>query len=124
MFLGVYSSIACRPKGNQIKTAQLKDIDGTDDDVGGDEDEGWDGIIRRAVIGVPANCSEKKKEATKRAARSAGLEEVRRGAPFCSVQVFTHACSQPASPEIVATSLDKIENGSSSTFRTYAMIVE
>lgn len=38
--------------------------------------EGWDGVIRRVVIGVPANCSEKKKEATRRAARSAGFEEV------------------------------------------------
>ena len=55
----------------------MKDIDKTDDDAGGDEDEGWDGIIRRAVIGVPANCSEKKKEATRRAARTAGFEEVR-----------------------------------------------
>ena len=38
--------------------------------------EGWDGIIRRVVIGVPANCSEMKKEATRRAARCAGFEEV------------------------------------------------
>lgn len=88
---GVYASIAKRPKGIQNKTG-LKGVGGSDDVV--DEYEGWDGIIRRAVIGVPANCSEKKKEATKRAARSAGLEEVRRGAPFCSVLFCSgfHAC--------------------------------
>ena len=77
--LGVYSSIVRRSKGNQNKSEHLKaehskDTDGSDD-VG--DDEGWDGIIRRAVIGVPANCSEKKKEATRRAARTAGFEEVR-----------------------------------------------
>ena len=45
-------------------------------EVEGEGSEGWDGVIRRVVIGVPANCSEKKKEATRRAARSAGFEEV------------------------------------------------
>ena len=37
---------------------------------------GWDGILRRVVIGVPANCSEKKRDATRRAAHSAGFSEV------------------------------------------------
>jgi hypothetical protein len=45
-------------------------------EVEGEGSDGWDGVIRRVVIGVPANCSEKKKEATRRAARSAGFEEV------------------------------------------------
>jgi molecular chaperone DnaK (HSP70) len=39
--------------------------------------ESWDGVVRRVVIGVPANSSEKKKEATRRAARTAGFEDVR-----------------------------------------------
>jgi molecular chaperone DnaK (HSP70) len=36
----------------------------------------WDGRIRRAVIGVPANFTEKRREATRRAAALAGFEEV------------------------------------------------
>lgn len=55
------------------------------DGVTSDDDEvencnGWDGILRRVVIGVPANCSEKKRDATRRAAHSAGFSEVRWGA--------------------------------------------
>ena len=48
----------------------------TNGEDGADGGEGWDGVVRRVVIGVPANCSEKKKEATRRAARTAGFAEV------------------------------------------------
>lgn len=43
----------------------------------GGNGDGWDGVLRRVVIGVPANCSEKKKAATRKAARTAGFTEVR-----------------------------------------------
>jgi hypothetical protein len=56
---------------NEKKEGKEKEVEGE-----GEGSEGWDGVIRRVVIGVPANCSEKKKEATRRAARSAGFEEV------------------------------------------------
>ena len=48
----------------------------SNDNSNSEDDEIWDGTIRRVVIGVPANCSEKKKEATRRAARTAGFLEV------------------------------------------------
>ena len=78
---GIYSSLTGSRSLNennsqgikQLATANVKE---GEKEKEGEVDEGWDGIIRRVVIGVPANCSEKKKEATRRAARCAGFEEV------------------------------------------------
>ena len=36
----------------------------------------WDGVLRRVVVGIPANHTERKKEATRRAALLAGFSEV------------------------------------------------
>ena len=61
LLIGVYSSLT----------------KGGGEGPGGEGVECWDGVVRRVVIGVPANSSEKKKEATRRAARTAGFEDVR-----------------------------------------------
>ena len=62
--------------GDNKEALEKEKEEGKRRDVEGEGSDGWDGVIRRVVIGVPANCSEKKKEATRRAARSAGFEEV------------------------------------------------
>jgi hypothetical protein len=62
--------------GDKQQAPEKEKKEGKEKEVEGEGSDGWDGVIRRVVIGVPANCSEKKKEATRRAARSAGFEEV------------------------------------------------
>ena len=62
--------------GDKQQALEKEKKEGKEEEVEGEGSDAWDGVIRRVVIGVPANCSEKKKEATRRAARSAGFEEV------------------------------------------------
>ena len=90
---GIYSSLIGPRSLNDMKTVDsqgkknVKEGEKEEEkEKEGEVDEGWDGVIRRVVIGVPANCSEKKKEATRRAARCAGFEEV-------SVQCSAVQCS-------------------------------
>jgi hypothetical protein len=62
--------------GDKQQALEKEKKEGKEKEIEGEGSDGWDGVIRRVVIGVPANCSEKKKEATRRAARSAGFDEV------------------------------------------------
>ena len=49
---------------------------GTDNDLIRKGTKPWDGVLRRVVVGIPANHTERKKEATRRAAMLAGFSEV------------------------------------------------
>ena len=95
---GIYSSLigprSLNGGNSQGQRKQLASANVEEKEKEGEVDEGWDGVIRRVVIGVPANCSEKKKEATRRAARCAGFEEVSIGTVQCSaVQCSAVQCS-------------------------------
>ena len=69
---GVYANMISINNSN----TDSKSNNNSNNNSNSEDDEIWDGTIRRVVIGVPANCSEKKKEATRRAARTAGFVEV------------------------------------------------
>ena len=73
---GVYANMISNTNNNNNSNTDSKSNNNSNSNSNIEDDEIWDGTIRRVVIGVPANCSEKKKEATRRAARTAGFLEV------------------------------------------------